>query len=123
MAVSGYNGNNETLIGFSSSNGLSFYDENNVQIQITLSQVPIDILIPRDANLPTYLYQYVNATQIQLLPGAFYLPNGFNITSNNASIHIELKPLNMNLAYLVILKLGYTPIVNSIYIEITIEIN
>jgi len=119
MAVSGHNGNNETLIGFSTSVGLSFYDENANEIPITQSKTPIDITIQRDVNLPQYSYQYVNASQIQLSPGSFYLPNGFNITSSNSSMHIELKPVNMGIAYFLVMKLGYTPIVNASYADYT----
>ncbi len=92
MAVSGHNGNNESLIGMSASIGLSFYDENMNEIEITEASKPIDLTIKRDSNLNEYLFQYVNVTQIQL--SSFYLPNAFNLSENNASIHIEFKPLN-----------------------------
>lgn len=117
MAVSGHNGNNESLIGMSASIGLSFYDENMNEIEITQASKPIDLLIKRDLNLNEYIFQYVNATQIQL--SSFYLPNAFNLSTNNASIHIELKPLNWTLGYLVALKFGYTPIINSSYADIS----
>ena len=102
MAVSGHNGNNETLIGMSASIGLTFYDENMNEIEITRSATPIEFTIKRDSNLKEYIFQYVNATQIQL--SSFYLPNAFNLSTNNASIHIELQPLNWTLGYLIALK-------------------
>ena len=117
MAVSGHNGNNESLIGMSASIGLSFYDENLNEIEITQASKPIDLIIKRDSNLNEYLFQYVNATQIQL--SSLYLPNAFNLSTNNASIHIELRPLNWTLGYLVALKFGYTPIINSSYADIS----
>ena len=111
MAVSGHNGNN-VHIGMSSSISLSFYDSNNAEIKIANTKSLIDIIIPRDKNLPTYSYEYVNATGIGLASGAYFLPLAFNVTTTNASIHIELKPSNSKTGYLIILKLGYTPIVN-----------
>ena len=117
MAVSGHNGNNETLIGMSTSVGLSFYDENLEEIKITKSLSPIDILIKRDPNLPEYPYQYVNATQIQITKDSYFMPNGFNISYLNTSIHVELKPLNLNIGYLIVMKLGYTPIINYTYLD------
>ena len=79
--------------------GFSFYDENMNEIEITRSATPIDFTIKRDSNLKEYLFQYVNATQIQL--SSFYLPNAFNLSTNNASIHIELQPLNWTIGYLI----------------------
>ena len=113
MAINGHNGNNETFIGVSNSIGLTFYDLKSNEIPIVKS--PIDIVIQRDSNLPEINFQYVNSTQIQLSPGSFYLPNAFNLTSTNASIHIELEPLDKNVGYFVALKLGSTPIINSTY--------
>ena len=113
MAISGHNGNNETFIGMSFLNDLSFYDNDLNEIKITKSQSPIDIMIHRDTNLPEYSYQYVNTTQLKL--SSLFLPNGFNITANNVSIHIELKPMNFKIGYFMVLKLGYTPIINSTY--------
>ena len=113
MAINGHNGNNETFIGVSNSLGLTFYDLKSNEIPIVKS--PIDIVIQRDSNLPEINFQYVNATQIQLSPESFYLPNAFNLTSTNASIHIELEPIDKNVGYFVALKLGSTPIINLTY--------
>ena len=115
MAVSGHNGENETFIGMSSSIGLSFYDENMNEIQIVDTQKPIDIIIKRDPNLPDYPFQYVNTTQLKL--SSSFLPNAFNLTSNNASMHIEIKPMNWSIGYLVVMKLGYSPIINSSFAD------
>jgi hypothetical protein len=114
MAISGHNGNNETFIGASNLIGLSFYDlVNNNEIEITNSH--IEIYIQRDSNLPKILFDYVNSTQIQFSPESLYLQNAFNITSSNASIHIELEPLNEKLGYILVIKLGSIPIINSTY--------
>ena len=117
MAVSGHNGNNETLIGMSYSLGLTFYDQNNDEIPVVKTQKPIDIVVQRDKNLEIDPFQYVNATGIGISPGSYFLPNGFSIVTNNASIHIELKPLSINIGYLIVLKYGYTPIVNLTFTD------
>jgi len=113
MAISGHNGNNETLIDMSSSISLTFYDENANEIKIRQSKYPIDILIQRDQNTLNYSFEYINATSIGFLSGSYFLQNSFSLKMTNASIHIELKPLNVSIAYLVVLKFGYMPIINS----------
>ena len=111
MAISGHNGNNETIIGSSNSIGLSFYDLNANEMSIRDSS--IEIVIKRDSNLPDIHFQYVNATQIPLLTQ--YLPIGFKTKSKNASIHIELKPIDEKIGYVLVLKKGSTPIINTTY--------
>jgi hypothetical protein len=117
MAVSGHNGNNETYVHMSHSIGLEFYDNNANEIRILQSKSPIDIIIQRDQNTINNTFEYVNATSMGLLSGLFFLQNSFILKMSNASIHIELKPLNLTIAYLLVLKLGYIPLVNSITAE------
>ena len=119
MAVSGHNGNNETKIGFSNSIGLSIYDEKLNEIKISNLKSPIDLIIQRDSNLPKFPYQYVNATQIQLSNDNFLLPSGIHIASQNASLHIELKPIDFTLGYLITMKLGQTPLVTRKTVDYT----
>ena len=121
MAISGHNGNNESLIGMSSSIGLSFYEtETNDKISITQSVSPIELFIHRDTNL-VYPYQYVNISEFGFSSVTQqFLFNTFNLTTQNASVHIELKPLNTkSIGYLIVLKLGYLPVVNSTYADYT----
>jgi hypothetical protein len=113
MAVSGHNGNNETLIGMSSYIGLSFYDKNMNEIEIKQTQRPIEMIIKRDPNMADYSFQYINISSFQL--SSSFLKNAFYLTANNASLHIELKPVNFSIGYLLIMKLGYTPILNSTF--------
>ena len=117
MAPSGHNGNNETKVGLSNSLSLSFHDESKNEIKIDQAKSPIDIRIPRDRNTPNFTYQYVNATGISLTTKSHILPNSFQIKTNNASIHINIKPLDLSIGYLVLLKFGYTPILNSTYAD------
>jgi hypothetical protein len=112
MPNSGHNGNNETSIGLSSSIDLSFYDANGKEISIQNSKTPIEIRLPRD-NASNISYQYVNTSKLSLSSGSQLLPNSFTIKSNNASIHLQIKPLDLSIGYLVLLKFGYTPILNS----------
>jgi hypothetical protein len=117
MAVSGHNGNNETLIGMSSSIGLSIYDQNMNEIEISQTQKPIKIIIKRDQNLPEYSFQQIKTTQMNL--SSAYLQNAFNLTANNASIRVEIKPIDQKLGYLFVLKLGRIPVLNSSFVDFT----
>ena len=120
MAVSGHNGKNESLIGMSSSIGLSFYDKNMNDLEIIQTPFysrPIEMIIKRDPNMADYSFQYINMTQKEL--SSSYLTNAFYLTGNNASIHIELKPVNFSIGYLFVMKLGYTPILNSTFADFT----
>ena len=117
MAVSGHNGNNETLIGMSSSIGLSFYDQNMNEIEIKQTPRPIEMIIKRDPNMAIYSFQYINSSSFQL--SSSFLKNAFYLTANSASLHIELKPLNATIGYLLVLKIGYTPILNSTFADFT----
>jgi hypothetical protein len=117
MAISGHNGNNESLIGMSSSIGLSFYDQNMNEFEITQLKVPIEMIIKRDPQMADYSFQYINISLLQL--ASSYLSNAFYLTANNASIHIELKPVNFTIGYLFVMKLGYTPIMNSTFADFT----
>ena len=117
MAVSGHNGNNETLIGLSNAIGLTFYNENATEIKITKAIVPIDIRIPRDTI--SLSYYEVNATKIEFLSKQNFLTNVFNITAKNASLHIELKPTSFSIGYLLVLKLGNVPIINATHADFT----
>ena len=115
MAVSGHNGKNETLIGMSSSIGLSFYDQNMNEIEITQTQKPIEMIIKRDPYVADYPFQYINISSFQL--SSSFLKNALYLTTNNASIHIEIKHVNFSIGYLLIMKLGYTPILNSTFAD------
>jgi len=124
MAVSGHNGNNETLIGLSSSISLSIYNgENFNELNVLANKrEPIEVFIERDTSLSTYEYQYVNVTNDNdKNANLLYLYNNFNLTSQNASIHIEFKMTNTTLAksiaYLFVLKYGHLPIINATHAD------
>ena len=119
MAVSGHNGNNETQVGLSNSIGLSFFDATGTEMQIAQSSSPIDMIIQRDKKTVDIAFQYINATSLGFLPKSFLMQHSFKIKMINASLRIELKSVNASVAYLVILKLGYMPIVNSTAADFT----
>ena len=116
MAVSGHNSDNETLIGLSSSIELSFYDDNNNEIEISQSLMSIDIIMERDqSTLNQYPFSYVNATSLGFLDNSYFLQNSFKIKMSNVSVSIELKPLNASIGYLLVFQLGFMPIVNATF--------
>ena len=115
MASNGHNGDNETFTGASSTVDLGFHDSNGMPLSISHSLSPITMWIERDLNKINNSFQYINAKNLNISARLQFLPNYFNITSNNASVHIQVKPTNMNVGYLVLVKLGYTPILNVSY--------
>jgi hypothetical protein len=117
MATSGFNGNNETFIGFSSALDLSLFDSNQVALGLVK---PLEIWIPRDRRslIVNYSFQYVNVTNL-VENNDFILVNSFQIMATNASIQIHLKSLNSNssVGYLILLKFGVVPILNVTYAD------
>jgi hypothetical protein len=80
---------------------------------------PFDILIPRDPtfNVPPLYRQYVtsqlNATSSQLHRLHFNLHRVDMTYLSNASVHLELRPLNVTLSYLLIYAFDRSPVLNS----------
>ena len=117
MAFTGHNGDNETFIGYSSTMDLAFYSANSQHIRVANSS-PISFWIPRNlTNSAMFTFQHVNATNLSVASNLVFLPNAFNVTANNASIQIHIRPFDFTKAYLVLLKFGYTPIVNTTYAD------
>ena len=108
------NGNNETKIGLSRTVSLSLFDsKSKSQIKIKNSSQPIHLWIPRDFTSQPAKFEFINATNETLKNSNFFLPNNFNITSTNSSVHLQLKPENRNLAYFVSIKFNGTPVWNQ----------
>ena len=74
--------------------------------------------MPRDPQKPLPSFIYVNATNLTSRSDNQFLTNGINITSTNASVHIELKPLSTTIAYLVGLKFGDNVVYNASFKQI-----
>ena len=117
MASSGHNGPNETYTGYSASIDLSFYDANGAVISVKNTRSPIDMWIPRDPTMGNVSFQYVNVSNLTVSSKLQFLANAFTIKSDNASIHIQIKPVASYIGYVVLLKLGYTPIVNTTHAD------
>ena len=115
---SALNGNNETKIGLSNTIGLSLFDKFNQQIQIKDLNKTIYLWVPRDPQKPVPSFIYVNAKNTTPKADNQFLTNGINITSTNASLHIELKPLSATIAYLVALKFGDNVVYNVSFKQI-----
>ena len=126
MALTAYNGDNETKIGLSKSLSYSLYDQNKNEIEISKQQLPIKFWIPKDTKVQVESYKYINASQnsqnknasnssFQLLNG--FLLQGFRLSGLNISIHIQLKPVNKSIGYLILLKFGDNPIASNEYFD------
>ncbi len=109
--------NNDIFKGSIGSIELNIYNYKNdnsiSSVKIENSSKPIEIKIARNNglnnnNLTTF--NYLNATKMIFINGEQLLLNSLNITTINSSIHIQIMPLNnnLNISYLIVLKLGDT---------------
>ena len=130
MALTGTNGNNQTNIGSSRSVSLAIYDENSIEIPVRNLAMPMDFWIAKDPSVPVPSYKYIkaiNASQLNASRSLAYLNdsqvmNGFivtgiQLTGANISLHIQLKPINTSLNYLVLVKFGDNPTLNNQYYD------
>jgi hypothetical protein len=110
------NSKSQSNTNLSTLMSLSILDQygNEVSIQTNASH-PIEIIIPRDPNLiiPPMILQ--NVTSMNSTPhNQLFNLNYLNITSSlPISVHFEMHPLNLSLAYLFIYKFDQTPQLNS----------
>ena len=90
-------------------------DGNDVAVATNTSQ-PIEIIIPRDVNLlvPPMILQNVTASSLVAHAQTFNLHYA-NLSAMTASfsIHLQLRPMNSNLSYLLIYKFDQSPRLNS----------
>ena len=98
----------------SRSISLSLFDRNRNEIPFqTNSDHPIQIIIPRDPNLniPSWILQ---TTAVSSPHNQLFNYHYINITSPmNISVHWEIQPLNLTIAYLFIYKFDLAPQLNS----------
>jgi hypothetical protein len=112
MAQSGYNGNNATKVGLSTTLSVSITDGDGNPIDVSNSSKYIDVWIPRDLSLVAPAPTYVNTT-LQYGRGAS-IPVAFDVTASNASAHFELTPKqSKNVGYVVLQQFGSFPVYNS----------
>ena len=98
----------------STSISLSLFDQNGNEIPFqTNSDHPIQIIIPRDPNLniPPWILQ---TTAVSSPHNQLFQFHYINTTSPiNISVHWEIQPLNLTIAYLFIYKFDRAPQLNS----------
>jgi len=118
-AVTGANGDNETYIGNSKQLSLSFYDEDKKEIPIKNQKNTFEFIISRDlswsSDNTSLEFVYINASQMELAEKNHFLPNAITLSGSNVSFHLQIKPINLNTGYVVLMKLGQTPIFNSTF--------
>jgi hypothetical protein len=130
MALTGSNGNNQTNVGSSRSVGYSIYDGNSNEIPVNDLATPIYYWIGKDPNIPISPYKHVkaiNASQLNSSQSLAYLNDsqvkdgfvlsGLSLTGANVSVHIQLKPLNVSLNYLTLVKFGDNPTLENQYYD------
>lgn len=107
-ALIGLNGDNETNVGKSKSISLSFYDDNDgSEIQVNNQTNPIEFWIQKDQNKNDY--KFYNLTYSNDL----FLINTFFKKTANSSIHIQIRPNNLELGYLILFKFDDIPSLTS----------
>ena len=94
----------------SNSISLQFNDENNNEIPVKNSSLPLIAKIIRN-DYSNLKFNQINATEMNFTQQLMI--NSLNITNLNSSIHIHLKPNNLSLAYLIVIKLDNYLILNS----------
>ena len=95
---------------------LSIYDSNGNEVPIqSTSNQSIEIIIPRDPNLAIPSMTSQNVTSLSSTPHyQLYNLHFVNITSKlPISVHFQMRPHNISLAYLLIYKFDSSPQLNS----------
>lgn len=110
-APSGFNSDNETKIGFSNSISLKFFNSEKMEIQIKRSIKPIHLYIPRDPSLSISEFYHVNTSEFE--NNTQYLASKFDLSTVNASLHIQLMPSDKITAYFMAIKLGRVPVITK----------
>jgi hypothetical protein len=110
MATTG--ANMKELFNYAELNSISlqFNDENNNEIPIKNSSLPLVAKIKRN-DYSNLKFNQINATEMNFTQQIMI--SSLNIKNLNSSIHIHLKPNNLSLAYLIVLKLDNYLIFNS----------
>ena len=100
----------------SRSLSLTLLDQNGTEIPFqTSNQHPIQLIIPRDPNLPIAPMTNHNVTAFNATPhNQSFHYHYVDITSTlPISVHIEMRPLNPALAYLFIYRFDQSPYLNQ----------
>ena len=133
-APSGNNGP-ESAVGTSGAISFGLNDEFGKPIPIANSGQPIDLVITRAEAPADFVFQYVNASSLYKYPNTTtytdefgnnvtngslvsrnklnFMQNGLNIFTNDASVHIQIKPEDPEQGYIMVFKLDGTPNYNA----------
>ena len=116
MALTGYNGDNETHIGSSKSFGYSLFDKNTKEISVKRQENSIVFTIAKDTSVliePFELIDVMQKNSTNFTNETLY-SNGFinrkvQLNGLNVSLHIQIKPNNtQSVGYLTLIKFGNT---------------
>lgn len=117
-ALVGTNGdvNSEFNVVKSQMISISFHEDKKELAVSNQTATPIKISIPRNGALQIPTFEYVNKSNTTVLNALNQLLTfGKDIKSANSSIHFNLKPDNLKISYLLVLKYGKVPQVNNLY--------
>jgi hypothetical protein len=107
------NNNNSVSIQNSKSIGLTFFDSNSTEQSISNLSDYFQFAIPRTNQIPSFKpFNTINKTIID--SRNLLTLDGFIISTNNVSIHYQLKPTNyLTHGYFIALKFGSNPYLNK----------
>ena len=115
--IPGFNGIGNLSLRDSFSVGLDLYDLNKQRLNINNEQNKILFWIERDENLLAPEFKFVNISSLNesiLSQATPYLKYGFNLINlTKYSLHVQLKPVNKLMAYLITIKFGANSITNE----------
>ena len=100
----------------STSVGLSLFDSNGHELTIRADpKHPIELMVPRDSNVFIPPMAMQNVTSVDIAPHQQLFNLHFvNITSPlPISVHFEMRPLNISLAYLFVYRFDSAPQLNT----------
>jgi hypothetical protein len=111
----------QTNLNLSNLLSITFFDDNNQEISVqTTVNNSIEFFIPRDVNLivPPMVMQNVSSLIVDpLINNRQFNLHFINITQSNSnmsiSIHLQMRPLNNILGYMLIYKFDSIPQLNS----------
>jgi hypothetical protein len=93
---------------------VDFFDDQTFQkIEVNNLNKKIKVIIPRNPSLKNPEFTYVNVSEIEISTEKNLLPNGLNMTMNNSSMLIHLKPISTLIGYFIFVKIGQTPVWNQ----------
>ena len=111
-----YGNSKSSNTNLSRSISMSIVDENQNEVPVrTLLSDPIEILIPRDPQLFVSPMIFQNVTSMNSTPHHFLFHLHYvNLSSSlPVSVHWEIQPLNITLAYLLIYRFDQIPKLNN----------